>query len=1698
MTLPDALVVSLQRWDRRRRRLVLLRGGAEAVLIGGAVIMATMAIDRLFSPGPGLRWVCGVAIWVSGAGVLLGRGILPALRPWPLLRIARQVEQFSGGLDERLSSAVELSARPAAGISPWMVARTVAMAAQTADGIDPLRLQPLRREAKALGGAGLMLAVVVVFAVIPGTNPWLLRAVAPSLGLGRPSVFRIAVQPGDVRVARGSPLVIGVRVRPVPRSVQAVVTWEDGLVERLHLSGEGEAFALDFPAVTRSFRYHIRADDGESPEAVVTVVDPPELAGLHVAVTPPAYTGLPTREHAGGDVDMVAGSRVTIRVEADSTQLQGVVLLRDGHDDLALAPRDDRHWQTQILPESSQPYRLRLVGRDGIIVEPATRWLLTVRPDAAPLVSAALLQSGAGMAAPDEQVLVRIDAADDHGLRELRLVVADDQRDLDQRDLLAGRGGAPRSVNRIEAVDLAELMVSEGDQLTVRIEATDQGGVRSVSPPITVDLVAASGAESARLLERLRTHLMVIEGALTDLRAAERSWGGLLRTFRPEDPAAQRGELLLLGSRTRQFTTRLEQAAAALLQVAIATDLPAAARVLAIAESLEAWVALHRLAIDGAISAAIAPSSSATALQRGRDLTDAAYRALDPLRSDLLVVIARLEAEALSAATSAALRRAEGAAVILQAQDSWHASRWVEGLELVVRDGQGEESDVVHRAVGAPHIEAVLAAGQVHNISARWTGELRVETAGDQVFAVTVDDGARLQIGGTDVLPAEAWRPQGATRYVGRIALTEGWHPVVIDYSQNQGEAIFTVEWGPAGTKARPLAMTDLRHLPPGPVDEALIRTMLVATPTAGLRAQQDLTRAAATGATVAEVLERLASDTGRERLQHLAREATDPVARLRALADRTPTAVDAEPAVAGLQRVNRLATLARDHLAEAVDQERNVGGALAIERAMVRELLTRADAIRRLRDNLPAADRAAALRRELTAVEAGVDAVAARLNQTRGQLVDRARRSGATPPERGWALVARERLAVGGTEALDALQTGLSELSDDTRVVAKVIDERVTALDKALAVAEDAMTRSDDERLAVLADEVHTRVVAMLAGSTLAPTQAAVHDDIRQLAAALRRRGRMAAAQTLESSLRDHDPRVVAEAFASSVRRPQGKVDAVALALSALTRVDRAFAMSGRQNPSSAVLDAGREDLFATAVALRLAVTTQPADAGRQRGILTAAEEAEQLAQAIMPSASAVADLMQRVQQSLESTDEGERIRGTMADLAERLAAAAAAPDLRAEAAAALPPPTAPSRAEWAAIRTALAARIDAALAEDRRRATEEQRARDDFAQIEQQTAETLAAAATRATSLQPLAAQRLVEAAAEARRRSELARASSTLPGAESAQLAASAVRAAGALNAKVVAPMARSVMTDAEVDMEALSEFALHLAEVARIQVDAAQRLQQVLVRRGSARVDLARSLAEVDRLLGTWTANDASVQAHERAVLAQLQEWRQGQSSPTAVMQLHESLLAEGARIMAEGDGAAHVAAAAAILNAVADSARALAAMPTADETVALRQAATGHLALMRATAPAVGHALSAVGVLRSTPSWADGQVPIDVDPEQAALRAASAAVHAPHAGDGAWRHAADLIAAVAADQTMGGGGGASGASVETSSEDPTAVMDLERPVGDDHADWLLSVGPVRGEVFTSGVERFSAEYQEAIRAYFRSIAREDQP
>ena len=320
---------------RVRRGLIggvwLHGAGTLATALAGWLLFAA-AIDYFLDLPRPIRAFHGL-ITVAMPAFLLRRDLLRPLARIPGREgVALLLERTHPGGEDLLVSAVQLPGQVGDGSARPLVARVVERAEERADQIGARAvLDPSGPRLRAATGlmvlaAGLGLAVeqpdltaIFLERLMGRSTRWPQRTTLSIEVHASHDGVRVEEVAGDLRVraARGSDLPVLVRAEGlVPREVL------------LHF-GAGQSVALQ-PSGSNLFRTVLRSiqedmtfsvtggdDDDQRKKVHVTVLQPPDVSGVAWSVTPPSYSGIEPFVAVAPDVEVLAGSLVTVHLLPD-------------------------------------------------------------------------------------------------------------------------------------------------------------------------------------------------------------------------------------------------------------------------------------------------------------------------------------------------------------------------------------------------------------------------------------------------------------------------------------------------------------------------------------------------------------------------------------------------------------------------------------------------------------------------------------------------------------------------------------------------------------------------------------------------------------------------------------------------------------------------------------------------------------------------------------------------------------------------------------------------------------------------------------------------------------------------------------------------------------------------------------------------------------------------------------------------------------------------------------------------------------------------------------------------------------------------------------------------------------------------------------------------------------------------------------
>ena len=439
--LPKPILDKLQSMIKRVRRLLFIRGFFATLAVAVVCLLAIMAIDAaitIFSSTA--RWMlslAGLAITLVAAWWYLVR---PLSRKFTLTHMARILEIRHPELQERISTAVELMGSEDPDSikgSAELIGAVVDSAVVDIEAVDPrTEFKPARSRKFLAVGVGALAILLLTLAIWPKQSWTLLtRAVAPFLDIGNAYADSLVVNPGDVRVATGSPVTIEVSVKhkKLKRAeIRRLLSDGSETVERMTLVGEDEdgtkRFSMTFPSVTENFDYRVRAGSAVSEFYDVDAVDPPVVEELRISYDYPEYTGLEDASAVTktGEIRAIAHTKVRIEATLNRPVWSSKLFVNEKREiELADSSENQISWEMELKSGTNGSWRIELADEEGFTNEPVS-FPIEVLPDKAPTVQITEPVQKEFRLKPTETLPIDAAITEDFGIASFTMLVTPD------------------------------------------------------------------------------------------------------------------------------------------------------------------------------------------------------------------------------------------------------------------------------------------------------------------------------------------------------------------------------------------------------------------------------------------------------------------------------------------------------------------------------------------------------------------------------------------------------------------------------------------------------------------------------------------------------------------------------------------------------------------------------------------------------------------------------------------------------------------------------------------------------------------------------------------------------------------------------------------------------------------------------------------------------------------------------------------------------------------------------------------------------------------------------------------------------------------------------------------------------------------------------------------------------------------------
>ena len=489
---PRRIIAPLREIIMRQWAVAASRGLLQLLAGGLTLLLLVSLLLGSFGLPVVLRVIIAALAWAALLWII-AKTLRPVLRRWSLSRAAQQVEKLVPQLNERLSSAIELTTQepnPNFRGSAELLDHLVRQAEEDAAAINPSAVVPL----DSLLRWGLFCVPVItawlVLSINGHTSQSILRGLYSTFLPWRshlPAVLeKIQVQPGDVTLAQGDPLEIDARVSStgIPSSSATLVrrfATGQTIGQPMDSSGPHD-FHLNLDDLQQGFDYCVKTDAGSSDWFTATVHPRPAISRLDIHYDFPPYTGLGSRDDVGsaGTIDALVGTHVTLLIHtADAIVLQQSHLMMDENtprqQSIALSQVGPADYKASFIVDHSGNYHLAISNEYGLAPKDDQLRAIVARFDQPPSV---VIETPSGQVTvrPDDRVPIEYLASDDFGVQSLEGIVQ--VNDLDPKTIaLKIRPDDRRSFKGTWTIDVPSILaaanVTEGSRISYQLKVTD-------------------------------------------------------------------------------------------------------------------------------------------------------------------------------------------------------------------------------------------------------------------------------------------------------------------------------------------------------------------------------------------------------------------------------------------------------------------------------------------------------------------------------------------------------------------------------------------------------------------------------------------------------------------------------------------------------------------------------------------------------------------------------------------------------------------------------------------------------------------------------------------------------------------------------------------------------------------------------------------------------------------------------------------------------------------------------------------------------------------------------------------------------------------------------------------------------------------------------------------------------------------------
>jgi hypothetical protein len=524
-----------------------LTGLAMAVGVGIELLALAMFVDWWMD----LPWIVRLLLLLAQmalfAFIVVRFTLIPLIKQPDDDELALMVEKARPEFRSRLIAAIQLT-RPGAispGISPVlvdaMVEETEAMAA-------PLEFARIvsTDKLKKLGALAISVLILGSLGMLYGrSTTWDLLRRSFLSKVAVPRKTHVTVLDGNKIIGRGDNVRLEAFVDKgiIPSHGKVEVQYRGRRVQEFSLEQNRDNrihFGRTIENVQDSFTYVIFLNDGRSEPYEVKTISRPTVSAIECEQQYPAYTKLKPAHRSPGDLSLLAGSLLKLKVIATKDMTRAAIALvgMENEFPMQVNPQNPRELTGEftVPTKGITGFLIHMLDTEGMESRDSAVYRVDVIPDKAPVVRLTYPDRKEDLITRQATFLVGMEVADDFEIAKLRLryKVSTVEEGAGQTVELDLEGENPQRLRRRHEWKIGAFnpLLSEGSVIEYWIEAVDNNNATGPGVGVSEHQFARVVSESekrADLLNRAGDYLGSISDVAADQDKLNRNLGAIIR-----------------------------------------------------------------------------------------------------------------------------------------------------------------------------------------------------------------------------------------------------------------------------------------------------------------------------------------------------------------------------------------------------------------------------------------------------------------------------------------------------------------------------------------------------------------------------------------------------------------------------------------------------------------------------------------------------------------------------------------------------------------------------------------------------------------------------------------------------------------------------------------------------------------------------------------------------------------------------------------------------------------------------------------------------------------------------------------------------------------------------------------------------------------------------------------------------------------